>query len=124
MQADAVIVAVASSLIWSFSRHAVSLHKNGSIAVDAGTGLAGTPRVYAGGDVVEGPERHHCGCATGGGLQRPSARSWAFSSIRSLPARQALSEQEIVPAQARPGQKRSGSANQPCCRSPSAARLT
>jgi putative selenate reductase len=44
---------------------AISLHENGSIAADPETGLTVTPHIYAGGDVVEGPDSIIAACADG-----------------------------------------------------------
>jgi putative selenate reductase len=66
IEADAVIVAIGQSPDLAFlDGSGVSLHRNGSIAVDAETGQAGAPGIYAGGDVVEGPESIIAACAHG-----------------------------------------------------------
>ncbi len=97
IEADSIIVAVGQSPDLTFlGGSAVSLHKNGSIAVDAKTGQAGAPHIYAGGDVVEGPESIIAACADG---RRAAEAICAEFGIQfaQLPARPAmLSEEDIV----------------------------
>jgi putative selenate reductase len=66
IETDSVIVAIGQRPELTFlDGSAVSLHENGSIAADPETGLAGAPRIYAGGDVVEGPDSIIAACADG-----------------------------------------------------------
>ncbi len=66
IEADSIIVAIGQQPDLVFLKDSrVSLHKNGSIAVDRVTGQAGAPHIYAGGDVVEGPESIIAACADG-----------------------------------------------------------
>jgi putative selenate reductase len=95
--ADSVIVAVGQSPDLAFLQgSAVSLHRNGSIAADPATGFAGTPHVYAGGDVVEGPESIIAACADGRRAAEAICRELGieFEQLPSRPAK--LSEEEIV----------------------------
>jgi putative selenate reductase len=66
IEADSVIVAIGQSPELTFlGDSGVSRHKWGAIAVDPETGLAGVPGVYAGGDVVDGPDSIIAACADG-----------------------------------------------------------
>jgi putative selenate reductase len=66
IEADSVIIAIGQTPDVSFlDGSAVSIRKNGTIAADPGTGLAGGERVYAGGDAVRGPATIIEACADG-----------------------------------------------------------
>jgi len=66
IEADAIIIAIGQRPDVSFlDGSCVSLRKNGSIAADPQTGLAGGERVYAGGDAVRGPATIIEACADG-----------------------------------------------------------
>jgi len=97
IEADSVIVAIGQSPDITFlDGSAVSLHKWGAITVDPETGLAGIPGVYAGGDIVDGPESIIAACADG----RRAAEAVCdrfdiqFEPFPSQPAR--LSEEEVT----------------------------
>ncbi len=65
VETDAVITAIGQEPDLGFlAGSAITRLKNGSIAADA-QGYAGVARVYAGGDVVEGPESIIAACADG-----------------------------------------------------------
>ena len=97
IEADSIIVAIGQIPDVSFlDGSAVSLRRNGTIAADPKTGLAGEERVYAGGDAVRGPATIIEACADG---------RWAAEAICQrlgvrfdLPAVRlpVLSEEEIV----------------------------
>jgi putative selenate reductase len=66
IEADSIILAIGQSPDVAFlDGSSVTLHKDGSIAVDAETGLAGTSCVYAGGDAARGPAIIIQACADG-----------------------------------------------------------
>jgi putative selenate reductase len=97
IEADSIIVAVGQSPDLTFlDGSAVSLHENGSIAVHPHTGLAGTPGVYAGGDVVEGPESIIAACADGRRAAEAMCAEFGipFEQLPCHPAE--LSEEEIL----------------------------
>jgi putative selenate reductase len=97
IEADSVIVAIGQSPDISFlDGSRVSLHEWGAIAVDPSTGEAGLSDVYAGGDVVDGPESIIAACADG---RRAAEAICAKLGLQfaQLPARPArLSEEEIT----------------------------
>ena len=97
IEADSIIVAIGQQPDLVFlNGSAVSLRRNGSIAVDPKTGLAGAPHVYAGGDVVEGPESIIAACADGRRAAEAICRELGieFEPLPSRPAQ--LSEKEIA----------------------------
>jgi putative selenate reductase len=97
IETDSVIVAIGQRPELTFlDGSAVSLHENGSIAADPETGLAGAPRIYAGGDVVEGPDSIIAACADG--LRAAEAICAEFGiQFERPPSRPAkLSEEEIL----------------------------
>ncbi|MBC7263542.1 MAG: putative selenate reductase subunit YgfK [Chloroflexi bacterium] len=66
LEADSIIVAIGQAPDVAFLHGSgVSLGKDGTILVDPKTGQAGTPRVYAGGDIVRGPATVIEACADG-----------------------------------------------------------
>jgi len=95
--ADAIIVAVGQLPDLTFlDGSQVTLHKNGSIRADAETGLAGAARIYAGGDVVVGPDSIIAACADGRRAAEAICRELgiAFSQPPAQFAR--LSEEEVI----------------------------
>lgn len=97
IEADSIIVAVGQGPDLTFlNGSAVHLRKDGSIAVDPDTGLAGIPHVYAGGDVVDGPASIIAACADGRRAAEAICAEFgvAFVPSTSDPAR--LSENEIA----------------------------
>jgi putative selenate reductase len=97
LDADSVIVAIGQSPDLGFlDDSAVSRHKWGAIAVDRETGLAGVPGVYAGGDVVDGPESIIAACADGRRAAEAICAQLGipFQPLPSRPAR--LTETEIL----------------------------
>jgi len=97
IEADSIFVAIGQRPELTFlDGSAVSLHENGSIAADPETGLAGTPRVYAGGDVVEGPDSIIAACADGLRAAKAICAELGvpFERPPSRPAK--LSEEEIL----------------------------
>ena len=97
IEADSIIVAIGQSPDIAFlDGSAVSLHKWGAIQVDPETGQAGVPCVYAGGDVVDGPESIIAACADGRRAAEAICARFAieFEPFPANPA--ALSEEEIV----------------------------
>ncbi len=98
IEAGAIIVAVGQVPDLAFLEgSALRLQENGSIAADPESGLAGgSERVYAGGDVVGGPESIIAACADG---RRAAEAICSDLGIRfeQLPSRPAkLSESEII----------------------------
>ena len=73
------------------------MHKWGAIQVDPETGLAGMPGVYAGGDVVDGPDSIIAACADGRRAAEGICEKLGvpFQELPSRPA--SLTEEEIVP---------------------------
>ena len=66
IEADTIIVAVGQDSDLGFlDGSAVHVRENGSIAVARDTGLASPPGIYAGGDVVSGPQSIIAACAHG-----------------------------------------------------------
>jgi len=66
IEADSIIVAIGQRPDISFlDGSSVSLRRNGAIAADPQTGLAGGEMIYAGGDVVRGPDTIIAACADG-----------------------------------------------------------
>ncbi len=97
IKADSIIVAIGQKPDLTFlDGSTVSLHKNGSIAADPATGQAGAPHIYAGGDVVEGPESIIAACADGRRAAEAICAELGieFEQLTSRPAE--LSEEEIL----------------------------
>jgi putative selenate reductase len=85
LNADAIIVAIGQQPDIAFlDGGGVSLRRNGSIAVDSETGLAGTDCVYAGGDVVRGPATIIQACADGRRAAKAICQRFGIP-FRSLP---------------------------------------
>ncbi len=96
IEADSVIVAIGQKPDLTFlDGSAVSLHQNGSIAVDPATGQAGTPRIYAGGDVVEGPDSIIAACADGRRAAEAMCAEFGISFAQPPSNPATLSEDEI-----------------------------
>jgi len=97
IEADSIILAIGQKPDIAFlDGSAVSVRKNGTIAVDPQTGQAGTSRVYAGGDVVQGPATVIQACADG---RRAAEAICAELGIKfeQLPSRPAmLSKGEVL----------------------------
>jgi putative selenate reductase len=96
IEADSIIVAVGQDADLHFlDGSAVHVRENGSIAVAGDTGLASPPGIYAGGDVISGPQSIIAACAHG----RRAAESICaqvgieFEPPQSFPS--PLSEEEI-----------------------------
>lgn len=96
IEADSIIVAIGQQPDLFFLRGSdVALHKNGSIAVNPRNGLAGVSRIYAGGDVVDGPESIIAACADGRRAAEAICKEFGLEfQSPSRPA--ALSEDDIV----------------------------
>jgi len=96
VEADTIIVAVGQDADLGFLEgSAVRIRESGSIAVAADTGLTSQPGIYAGGDVVSGPQSIIAACAHG---RRAAEAICAqvgieFEPPHSFPA--PLSEEEI-----------------------------
>jgi putative selenate reductase len=97
IEADSIILAIGQRPDVAFlNGSAVSLQKNGAIAVDPRTGLAGTSCVYAGGDAVRGPATVIEACFDGRRAAKAICDELGIK-FEQLPARQAtLSEGEIL----------------------------
>jgi len=97
--ADAVITAIGQQpALYFLEGSKVPRFKNGSIAADPMTGSAGVKRVYAGGDVVEGPDSIIAACGDG----RRAAEAICAElgvTFKEIPARiPELSNDEILQA--------------------------
>ncbi len=98
VEADSVIVAIGQSPEIRFlDGSGISMHKWGAIRVDPATGLAGMPGVYAGGDVVDGPDSIIAACADGRRAAKGICEKLGvpFIELPSHPA--SLTEEEILP---------------------------
>lgn len=97
IEADAIIVAIGQRPDITFlDGSAVTLRRDGSIAVDAHTRQTGANRVYAGGDAVRGPATIIQACADGQQAGEAICRELGIST-RALPCSPAtLSEDDIV----------------------------
>ncbi|HUW12933.1 MAG TPA: FAD-dependent oxidoreductase, partial [Anaerolineae bacterium] len=97
IEADAIIVAIGQrSDVTFLDGSIVTVRRDGSINVDPTCGLAGADCVYAGGDIVDGPESIIAACADG---RRAAEAICAqldieFAQPQSRPA--LLSEEEIL----------------------------
>jgi len=97
IEADAVIVAIGQRPDVSFlDGSAVSLRKNGTILVEPRTGLAGTERVYAGGDAVRGPAIIIEACADGRRAAEAILDQLGVEAARPAAELPVLSQEEIV----------------------------
>jgi len=97
IEADAIIVAIGQQPELIFlAGSGVTRHKNGSIAVDADSGRAGVPGVYAGGDVVDGPESIIAACADGRRAAEGICRELGIAFQEPVFPTPALSEAEIA----------------------------
>jgi len=97
IEADSVIVAIGQRPDIAFlDGSAVSLRRNGAIAVDPETGLAGTSCVYAGGDAARGPAIIIQACADGRRAAEAICAEFGieFEQPSGQPA--VLSEEEIL----------------------------
>jgi len=97
IEADSVILAIGQKPDLDFlGGSSVTLHRNGSIAVDPETGRAGAPHIYAGGDVVEGPESIIAACAHGRRAAEAICAEFGIRFEQPSARPVVLSEQEIV----------------------------
>lgn len=95
--ASAIVLAIGQRAAAPFLQGSgVALRPDGTIAVDPATGQTAVPGVYAGGDVVRGPETIIAACADGRRAAESICRQLgvAFAPPPAHPA--ALSEEEIV----------------------------
>ncbi len=95
--ASAIVLAVGQRAEVPFLQGSgVALRPDGTIAVDPATGQTAVPGIYAGGDVVRGPETIIAACADGRRAAESICRQLglAFAPPPARPA--ALSEEEIV----------------------------
>ena len=97
IETDSIIVAIGQTPDVSFlDGSGVSLRKNGTIAADPKTGLAGEERVYAGGDAVRGPATIIEACADGRRAAEAICQQLGVSFDRPAVQLPVLSEEEIV----------------------------
>ncbi len=96
IETDSIIVAIGQKPELSFlDGSSVARHANDSIAADPATGHAGTAHVYAGGDVVVGPDSIIAACGDGRRAAEAICAEFGIDFEQS-PARPALlSEEEI-----------------------------
>ena len=97
MAADSIIVAIGQRPDVAFlDGSRVTVRRDGAIVVDPHTGLAGAPCLYAGGDVVDGPESIIAAC--GDGRRAAEAICAQFGIQFAQPPHQpaALSAEEIL----------------------------
>ena len=97
IKADSIIVAIGQKPALTFLDGSdVSRHKNGSIAVDPETGLAGASHIYAGGDAVEGPESIIAACADGRRAAEAICAEFGIEFVQPPAPPAELSEEEIL----------------------------
>jgi putative selenate reductase len=97
IEADAIIVAIGQVPGVSFlGGSTVSLRKNGTIAADPQTGLAGRGRVYAGGDAVRGLSTIIEAIADGKRAAEAICQSLGIEAVPSAVVPPQLSEEELV----------------------------
>ena len=97
IEADSVIMAIGQRPDLTFlDGSKVTLHPNGSVAVDSETGLAGTPHIFAGGDVVEGPDSIIAACAHGRRAAEAICAEFGIQFEQPPASPAILSEQEIL----------------------------
>jgi putative selenate reductase len=97
VEGDSIIVAIGQRADLAFlSGSSVSVRRDGSIRVDPQSGLAGAACIYAGGDVVDGPESIIAACADGRRAAEAICTQLGieFAPPPSRPPQ--LSEEEIV----------------------------
>ncbi|MEW6222246.1 MAG: putative selenate reductase subunit YgfK [Candidatus Hadarchaeota archaeon] len=97
IEADSIIAGIGQRPDVSlFNKSSISLNNDGTIVVDPQTGLTGHERVYAGGDVVRGPETIIAACADGRRAAEAICRQLGVKA--GLPDRKlsALSKEDIV----------------------------
>jgi putative selenate reductase len=97
IEADSIILAIGQKPDIAFlTGSAVSLRRNGAIAVGPQTGLAGTSRVYAGGDATRGPATVVEACSDGRRAARAICAELGID-FEQLPSRPAiLAEGEVL----------------------------
>lgn len=96
IKADSIIVAIGQRSDGSFlSGSRISLHKNGVIAVDGKTGLAGMECIYAGGDVTRGPAIVIQACADGRRAAENICRQFGIGFEQGVYPVAVLSEDDI-----------------------------
>lgn len=96
LPADSILLAVGQLPELSFTDGSkISLQRNGSIAVDASTGLACAPAVYAGGDAVDGPESIIAAAADGRRAAEAVCQQLGVE-FTSLPAQRPQLEDEDI----------------------------
>ncbi|MEW6592853.1 MAG: putative selenate reductase subunit YgfK [Candidatus Hadarchaeota archaeon] len=97
IEADSIITGIGQRPDVSlFDKSSISLNKDGTLVADPQTGLTGHERVYAGGDVVRGPETIIAACADGRRAAEAICRQLgvkAYLPERKLPT---LSKEDIV----------------------------
>jgi putative selenate reductase len=94
---DSIIAAIGQKPdLYFLDNSSVSRHKNGSVKADETTGAAGVKRIYAGGDVVEGPESIIAACGDGRRAAEAICAELgvSFSEFSTHPAE--LTEAEIL----------------------------
>jgi putative selenate reductase len=97
IEADSIIVAIGqSSDVVFLNGSSVSLHKNGAIAVDAKTGMAGKKGVYAGGDATRGPAIVIQACADGRRAAEAICQEFGLTFEQGPCPSAVLSEEDIL----------------------------
>ena len=108
LPADTVIVAVGQVPDLAFLQgSAVQMQRNGSVAAEDATGKTAAEKIYAGGDVVDGPDSIIAACADGRRAAEAICAGFGIA-FRSLPARA-----EPVPAEEILGLKRARARKEP-----------
>ncbi len=97
LPADAIIIAIGQSPDLTFlDGSTVSLHKDGRVAVNVETKLAGADHVYAGGDAVRGPATIIQACADGRAAAEAICQELGIA-FKQLPFRHSdLSDEDVA----------------------------
>ncbi len=96
VETDSIITAIGQEPDLEFlTGSAITRHKNGSIAADA-SGRAGVARVYAGGDVVVGPDSIIAACADGRSAAEAICADLGIRFDQPAARMPELSEEEVL----------------------------
>lgn len=97
VEADSIVTAIGQQPeLYFLDGSQVTRHRNGSVSADAATGRAGADGIYAGGDMVVGPESIIAACGDGRRAAKAICARFdlRFDEPFTLPDR--LSEEEIL----------------------------
>lgn len=94
---DSVIVAVGQQPDLAFlDGSRITRHRSGGVSVDAATGCAGLPGVYAGGDVVVEPASIISACADGRRAAEAICRQFGLEASQPPSRRPVLSDEDVA----------------------------